>query len=110
MGWEDNGYRLFGTRFDWALIGLVMGNKAFQVLYRERYDGLAGGYPVETLERQWRGDQKERKFLSKRGSISTTISNFTQQQHITIETAVKLSMSPKKTLPAQQVFALSCRT
>jgi hypothetical protein len=40
-------------------------------------NGLAGGYPVETLERQWgvewRENQKERKSFNKRRSIITTI-------------------------------------
>ncbi|SAL96746.1 hypothetical protein [Absidia glauca] len=65
------------------------GIKTITDLYREWYDGLAGGYPVETLERQWgvkrREDQKERKLFKRRRSIITIINNFAQQ-HI-IETA-----------------------
>jgi hypothetical protein len=68
--------------------------------------GLAGGYSVETLERQLGKDQKERKLFNGRRSIITI--NFAQQHNITIETTA--NAAEKKTLPAQQVFAPSCKT
>ncbi|SAM01699.1 hypothetical protein [Absidia glauca] len=54
------------------------------------YDGLAGGYPVETLVRQWGAKWREDqtlKFFNRCRSIITTINNFAQQHNITIETA-----------------------
>ncbi|SAM03303.1 hypothetical protein [Absidia glauca] len=69
--------------------------KTITDLYREWYDGLAGGYLVETLERQWgvkwREDQEERKNFNKRRSIITTINSFAQQHNITIETAANVT-------------------
>ncbi|SAM05189.1 hypothetical protein [Absidia glauca] len=68
------------------------GIKTITDLYRNWYDGLAGGYPVETLERQWgtkwREDQKEPAQHDHR--------NRTQRRR-------------RKMLPAQQVFAPSFR-
>jgi hypothetical protein len=53
------------------------------------------GYPAETLERQWavewREDQKEQNFFSRRRSIRITITNFPQKHNITIKTAANVA-------------------
>ncbi|SAM03288.1 hypothetical protein [Absidia glauca] len=41
---------------------------------------------------KWREDKKERKFLSRRRSIITTINNFAHQHNITVETAANVAI------------------